>query len=117
MISYDLYSFIINSYDYALTETSPYFSLNCLVSEWYSVRNFIDVSQCGKALCRKNVTGDDWKVSSYYNTSSSFWLDAVTRAPSPLWQSFPSVHSHYDRATQEAVEVTSSTQHVLTSAW
>jgi hypothetical protein len=35
------------NYDYALTETSSYFSLNCL---------------CGKALCRKNVTGDDWKL-------------------------------------------------------
>jgi hypothetical protein len=34
-------------YDYALTEAHEHFQINCL---------------CGRALCRKNVTGNDWKL-------------------------------------------------------
>jgi hypothetical protein len=52
------------AYDYALTESSKFFKLNCL---------------CGSKNCRKIITGDDWKLPQLQQKYGNHFLPYILK--------------------------------------
>lgn len=50
------------TYDYALAEINPAFTMNCT---------------CKSSLCRKIVTGNDWKIMSFQEKYKNFFLPEI----------------------------------------
>jgi len=52
------------TYDYAMTEKEPDWSMKC---------------KCGEPDCRKTITGNDWKIESLQNKYKGYFIDYIQK--------------------------------------